>query len=123
MAYIDAAIKLPRSISADGDRRGMSSLLSRGVGNWISERAPAATALAAAERSLEFRFGYWRATLAMIRDYPCLACGPGQFQDYYATYKLPEASEVVQDPHNWLLGSLGDSGYAGSDSVGRRFGQ
>jgi hypothetical protein len=60
-------------------------------------------ALAAANRSLAFRFEYWRATAAMIRDYPWFGCGPGQFQDYYATYKLPEASEVVQDAHNWLL--------------------
>lgn len=60
-------------------------------------------ALSAAERSLAFRFEYWRATLAMIRDFPWLGCGPGQFQDYYATYKMPEASEVVQDAHNWLL--------------------
>jgi hypothetical protein len=60
-------------------------------------------ALAAAERSLAFRFEYWTATLAIIRDYPLFGCGPGQFQDYYATYKLPQASEIVQDPHNWLI--------------------
>jgi hypothetical protein len=60
-------------------------------------------ALSAAVRSLTFRFDYWRATLAMIRDFPLFGCGPGQFQDYYAAYKLPQASEVVQDPHNWLL--------------------
>ena len=46
----------------------------------------------------------------MIRDYPLLGCGPGQFQDYYATYKLPGASEVVQDPHNWLLDVWANAG-------------
>jgi hypothetical protein len=71
-------------------------------------------ALAAAERSVSFRFEYWRATLAMIRDYPLLGCGPGQFQDYYATYKLPGASEVVQDPHNWLLDVWANAGTPGA---------
>jgi hypothetical protein len=61
------------------------------------------TAITAAARSMEFRIEYWQATLAMIRDNLMFGCGPGQFQDYYATYKLPQAAEVVQDPHNWLF--------------------
>jgi O-antigen ligase/tetratricopeptide (TPR) repeat protein len=60
-------------------------------------------ALAAAWRSVAFRLEYWRATLAMIADYPLFGCGPGQFQDTYTAYKLVGAAEEIQDPHNWLL--------------------
>jgi tetratricopeptide (TPR) repeat protein len=39
----------------------------------------------------------------MIGDHPWLGCGPGQFQDYFTAYKLPQASETPSDPHNFLL--------------------
>ncbi len=39
----------------------------------------------------------------MIADHPWLGCGPGNFQDFYTQYKLPEASEEIADPHNFLL--------------------
>ncbi len=39
----------------------------------------------------------------MIKDHPWLGCGPGNFQDFYTQYKLPEASEVVADPHNFVF--------------------
>lgn len=54
-------------------------------------------------KSLLYRLQYWRATAAMVADHPWLGCGPGNFKAYYARYKLPEASEVVSDPHNFLL--------------------
>jgi hypothetical protein len=95
------AINLPRTILRTAEiilAAMLITALAVGFGTSAGRAA-----LAAAGRSLAFRFEYWRATLAMIRDYPWLGCGPGQFQDYYATYKLPAASEVVQDPHNWLL--------------------
>lgn len=60
-------------------------------------------ALAAAWRSVVYRWEYWQATAAMIVDAPWFGCGPGQFQDTYTAYKLPVAVEEVQDPHNWLL--------------------
>ena len=60
-------------------------------------------ALAKAATSLSYRVEYWRATLQMIAHRPLLGCGPGNFQDVYTQYKLPEASEVVSDPHNFLL--------------------
>ena len=50
-----------------------------------------------------YRTQYWRSTLAMIADYPWFGCGPGNFQQYYTAYKLPEASETIADPHNFLL--------------------
>ena len=39
----------------------------------------------------------------MIAEHPLGGCGPGNFQDAYTAYKLPEASEEVADPHNFLL--------------------
>jgi hypothetical protein len=59
--------------------------------------------LTEASKSLGYRWQYWRSSLAMIADHPWLGCGPGNFQDEYTRYKLPEASEVVADPHNGLL--------------------
>ena len=56
-----------------------------------------------AQKSLGYRLQYWRSSLDMIDDHPWLGCGPGNFQDAYTRYKLPEASEEVADPHNFLL--------------------
>src|SRR5262249_51696480 len=35
--------------------------------------------------------------------YPIFGCGPGNFQEAYTAFKLPEASETPADPHNFLL--------------------
>ena len=62
-----------------------------------------AEVLSEAPKSVLYRLEYWRSTAAMIADYPLLGCGPGNFQEAYAAYKLPQASEMVADPHNFLL--------------------
>jgi len=54
-------------------------------------------------KSLGYRFQYWRSTFAMIMEYPWFGCGPGNFQQYFAQFKLPQTSETVTDPHNLLL--------------------
>lgn len=56
-----------------------------------------------AGKSLGYRGQYWQATWGMIRDHFWLGCGPGNFQDYYTQYKLPQASEEIKDPHNFLF--------------------
>ncbi len=56
-----------------------------------------------ARRSLGYRLEYWQSTMQMIADRPVLGCGPGNYQFEYTRYKLPEASEEVADPHNFLL--------------------
>ena len=63
-----------------------------------------------AGKSLGYRLQYWQATCQMIGERPWFGCGPGQFQTTYALYKLPEASEVVSDPHNFLLEVAGTAG-------------
>ncbi|MEX0978994.1 MAG: O-antigen ligase family protein [Pirellulales bacterium] len=62
-----------------------------------------AEVLTEASKSLGYRWQYWQATLDMIANYPTLGVGPGDFQNYYTQYKLPEASEEIRDPHNFLL--------------------
>ena len=59
--------------------------------------------LSEAPKSLLYRLQYWQATAKMIGEYPWFGCGPGNFQDFYTGYMLPEASETVADPHNFLM--------------------
>jgi O-antigen ligase len=54
-------------------------------------------------KSSLYRLQYWRASVAMIADAPFFGCGPGNFQQSYTAFKLPEASEEIADPHNFLL--------------------
>ena len=65
-----------------------------GVGNDLAARA---------SKSFGYRLQYWQSSVRMIADHPLLGCGPGNFQNVYTRYKLPEASEEVADPHNFLL--------------------
>lgn len=53
--------------------------------------------------SFQYRLQYWQAALKLLWDHPWWGCGPGNFQTYYVQYKLPEASETVADPHQFLL--------------------
>ncbi len=59
--------------------------------------------LGRAEKSFGYRLQYWQSSLDMIAAYPWVGCGPGNFQDVYTRYKLPEASEEIADPHNFLM--------------------
>ena len=59
--------------------------------------------LSEAPKAVLYRLEYWQATARIIRDYPLFGCGPGNFQEVYAAYKLPQASETVADPHNIFL--------------------
>jgi len=56
-----------------------------------------------ATKSLGYRLEYWQATTMMIREHPWFGVGLGNFQECYARYKLPQSSEMVLDPHNFLL--------------------
>ena len=72
---------------------------------------------AKAAKSFGYRLQYWQATMRMIAEHPLAGCGPGNFQDAYTAYKLPEASEEVADPHNFLLevwATAGTRGHAGA---------
>lgn len=70
------------------------ALAARGLDRLVLTEAP---------KSLQYRLEYWRATAAMIAEHPLLGVGPGNFQDWYPRYKLPQASETIADPHNYWL--------------------
>lgn len=59
--------------------------------------------LSEAPKSLLYRWEYWQATMAMIADHPWLGVGPGSFQERYTAYKLPQSSETILEPHNFVL--------------------
>ncbi len=80
------------------------------VGGAVAVRGLDRAVLTEAGKSLGYRLEYWQSTLAMIRDQPWFGCGPGNFQDAYMRYKLPQASEEIQDPHNLLLEVWGTAG-------------
>lgn len=62
--------------------------------------------------TLKYRAEYWQSCAALLRDHFLLGCGPGNFQDLYSLYKLPQASETIADPHNFLWEVLCNSGAA-----------
>ncbi|MCA9174341.1 MAG: O-antigen ligase family protein [Planctomycetales bacterium] len=59
--------------------------------------------LTEAALSLSYRTQYWLATLEIVRDHALTGCGSGNFQDYYGAVQLPHASELIADPHNFVL--------------------
>ncbi|HSG69412.1 MAG TPA: O-antigen ligase family protein, partial [Planctomycetaceae bacterium] len=54
-------------------------------------------------RSLTTRIQYWIATTKMLSEHPLFGVGLGNFRQHYLAYKLPESSEEIQDPHNFVL--------------------
>ena len=63
-----------------------------------------------AGKSLGYRWEYWRAASAMIADHGLWGVGLGNFQEAYAQYKLPQSSEMVLDPHNFVMEVAATSG-------------
>jgi len=62
-----------------------------------------AKVLSEAPKSVLYRLEYWQATARIIAKYPIFGSGPGNFQEVYASFQLPQSSETVTDPHNFLL--------------------
>ncbi|MCH8829961.1 MAG: O-antigen ligase family protein, partial [Planctomycetes bacterium] len=54
-------------------------------------------------KSLQYRFEYWSGTLSVLAERPLFGTGPGNFRSHYLKHKLPESSEEISDPHNFLL--------------------
>lgn len=62
-----------------------------------------AEVLSEAPKSLLYRIEYWKSTFSMISKYPLFGCGPGNYQTTFAQFQLPQTSETVAEPHNFLL--------------------
>ncbi len=63
--------------------------------------------------SMLVRWQYWQGAAAMICDHIATGVGGGNFPDFYTHYKIPAASETVQNPHNWVLSLLSQYGPLG----------
>lgn len=63
--------------------------------------------------SLRYRMEYWTATWDVILDHPLLGTGPGNFREHYLSYKLPQSSEEIADPHQFVLDVATNSGVVG----------
>ncbi len=74
--------------------------------------------LSDATKSLQYRLEYWSATSCMIVDHPGLGTGPGNFRDAYQMHKLPQSSEEIADPHNFILDVTANAGLVGLLGLG-----
>ncbi len=74
--------------------------------------------LSDATKSLQYRLEYWSATSRVIVDHPGLGTGPGNFRDAYLVHKLPQSSEEIADPHNFILDVTANAGLAGVIGLG-----
>ncbi len=84
----------PAGIAAAVMVMGLIAVAAKGLDAEVLSESP---------KSVLYRLEYWRATAALIADEPIFGVGPGNFQERYVNYKLPQASETVADPHNFLL--------------------
>jgi O-antigen ligase len=86
--------KIPAALAGVAVILGLAAVFFGGLDAEVLSEAP---------KSVLYRLEYWRATARIIAQFPLFGCGPGNFQEAFAAYKLPEASEMPADPHNFLL--------------------
>lgn len=84
----------PAGIAAAVMVMGLIAVAAKGLDAEVLSESP---------KSVLYRLEYWRGTAALIADEPIFGVGPGNFQERYVNHKLPQASESVADPHNFLL--------------------
>ncbi len=58
----------------------------------------------------------------MIADHPWLGCGPGNFQEVYTQYKLPEGQRGDRRSAQFPVGDLGNCRHARRVGVSGRVG-
>jgi O-antigen ligase/tetratricopeptide (TPR) repeat protein len=94
-----------------------SSLVAGGSGRQAADRRLKETI--SQHQSLEFRFGVWRDTLPMVRDFPLFGIGLGTFQDIFAHYKTPPwMVNSIREAHNDYLELLASTGVLGFGLLG-----
>ncbi len=86
--------KIPAALAGVAVVLGLSAVAVGGLDVQVLSQAPT---------SVLYRLQYWQSTAAMIAEHWLFGVGPGQFQNWYTRYKLPQASETIADPHNFLL--------------------
>jgi O-antigen ligase/Tfp pilus assembly protein PilF len=89
-----------------------SSLVAGGSGRQAADQRLKETV--SQHQSLHFRFGVWRDTLPMVRDFPLFGTGLGTFQDLFPHYKTPPyMANEVREAHNDYLELLAGTGVLG----------
>jgi len=63
--------------------------------------------------SLNFRWRYWVASWPLFWQHPLLGVGWSNFSRHYLHFRLPQASEEIQDPHNFLVRFFAELGMVG----------
>jgi O-antigen ligase len=63
--------------------------------------------------SLDFRWKYWVASVGIFVTHPLIGIGWDNFGFYYLAHRLPEASEEIKDPHNFLVRIFVELGIVG----------
>lgn len=99
-------------------RIGTWSLIGAGVAGFVVGIAALSggldqAVLSEAPKSLRYRLEYWQGTWGTIREHFWFGTGPGNFRDYYLAHKLPESSEEIADPHNFVLDVWANAGIFG----------
>lgn len=69
--------------------------------------------LTEASTSLSYRLEYWTSSWNVILDHPLLGTGPGNFRSHYLRHKLPQSSEEISDPHQFILDVTANAGVVG----------
>lgn len=88
-----------------GQRHAAAIAVGIGLGGTLTGAAIAQfpQLLARFPLSVQFRFQYWSSSLRMLADHLWLGIGPGNFQAGYPRYKAASMSEMIADPHNFIL--------------------
>jgi len=60
--------------------------------------------------SVRYRFQYWDATWRLVEYSPWTGSGPGNYQQAYHQFRLPESHEIIADPHHFVAETLGAGG-------------
>lgn len=89
------------------------AVLSLLAGVAIATGALDAEVLTEATMSLSYRLEYWTSTWDVILDHPLFGTGPGNFRDNYLRHKLPQSSEEISDPHQFILDVTANAGVVG----------
>ncbi len=69
--------------------------------------------LTEASISLSYRLEYWTSAWDVFLDHPLFGTGPGNFRDNYLRHKLPQSSEEIADPHQFILDVAANAGLVG----------
>ena len=63
--------------------------------------------------SLNFRWKYWSGSWGVLKSHPWIGTGWSNFGLHYLQFRLPEASEEIKDPHNFIVRFFCELGIVG----------